>query len=178
MDKDKQIIERLKTDLDFERTKRKTLQAELQAKEQECEELKKQLTILDDEDVTVQISQKQFEEYNQLKAENERLKQAFAESDNDCFRLEKENRLLKIYRSIIPLKVKKLVQTLDEIKELAEKPITTIQYADGQCYGFAEWSELRGKCALARQILNKIDEVDDESYLDNHWLFTKEKGEN
>ena len=38
---DKQIIERLKTDLDFERTKRKTLQAELKAKEQECERLKK-----------------------------------------------------------------------------------------------------------------------------------------
>lgn len=34
---DKQIIERLKSDLDFERTKRKSLQAELKAKEQECE---------------------------------------------------------------------------------------------------------------------------------------------
>lgn len=40
---DKQIIERLKTDLDFERTKRKSLQADLKAKEQECEELKEQL---------------------------------------------------------------------------------------------------------------------------------------
>ncbi len=39
---DKQIIEKLKTDLDFERSKRKTLQTELQAKEQECERLKKQ----------------------------------------------------------------------------------------------------------------------------------------
>ena len=37
---DKQIIERLKTDLDFERTKRKSLQADLKDKEQECEELK------------------------------------------------------------------------------------------------------------------------------------------
>ena len=40
---DKQIIERLKTDLDFERTKRKSLQADLKAKEQECEELKQTL---------------------------------------------------------------------------------------------------------------------------------------
>lgn len=50
-------------------------------KEQECERLKKQneillgqLVINDGEDVTVQISQSQFEEYNQLKAENEELK--------------------------------------------------------------------------------------------------------
>ena len=40
---DKQIIERLKTDLDFERTKRKSLQAALKVKEQECERLKKDL---------------------------------------------------------------------------------------------------------------------------------------
>ena len=40
---DKQIIERLKIDLDFERSKRKTLQSELTAKEQECEELKKKV---------------------------------------------------------------------------------------------------------------------------------------
>ena len=40
---DKQIIERLKTDLDFERTKRKSLQADLKAKEQECEQLRNKL---------------------------------------------------------------------------------------------------------------------------------------
>lgn len=40
---DKQIIERLKTDLDFERAKRKSLQAALKAKEQECEELKEDI---------------------------------------------------------------------------------------------------------------------------------------
>ena len=37
---DKQIIARLKTDLDFERTKRKSLQIDLKVKEQECEEEK------------------------------------------------------------------------------------------------------------------------------------------
>lgn len=43
---DKQIIERLKTDLDFERTKRKSLQADLKAKEQECEKLKETLKVI------------------------------------------------------------------------------------------------------------------------------------
>lgn len=37
---DKQIIERLKTDLDFERTKRKTLQAELKAELEQEKALK------------------------------------------------------------------------------------------------------------------------------------------
>ncbi|RAI14189.1 MAG: hypothetical protein DKM23_00065 [Candidatus Melainabacteria bacterium] len=37
---EKDIIHKLSSELDFERSKRKTLQMELQAKEQECEELK------------------------------------------------------------------------------------------------------------------------------------------
>ena len=40
---DRPIIERLKTDLDFERTKRKSLQADLKAKEQECGKYRKAL---------------------------------------------------------------------------------------------------------------------------------------
>lgn len=40
---DKQIIARLKTDLDFERTKRKSLQVDLKVKEQECNKLKRVL---------------------------------------------------------------------------------------------------------------------------------------
>ena len=43
------------------------LEDKLEAKEQECEKLKKQLTILDDEDVVVEITVKQFEEYKKLK---------------------------------------------------------------------------------------------------------------
>lgn len=43
------------------------LQGEKIKLEQECEELKKQLTILDDEDVVVEITVKQFEEYKKLK---------------------------------------------------------------------------------------------------------------
>lgn len=38
----KEENEKLKSDLDFERSKRKTFQTELQAKEQECEELKQE----------------------------------------------------------------------------------------------------------------------------------------
>lgn len=40
----------------------------------ENEKLKKQLEIYDEEDITVQISQNQLEEYTRLKANNEKLK--------------------------------------------------------------------------------------------------------
>ena len=43
------------------------LQQKLQAKEQECEHWKKHCLCLDGEDVTVQISQEQFEEYQNYK---------------------------------------------------------------------------------------------------------------
>lgn len=65
---DKQIIERLKTNLDFERTKRKSLQADLKAKEKECEELKNTITNL--ENIRDEFSAK----LDQLKAKNEELK--------------------------------------------------------------------------------------------------------
>ena len=60
---DKQIIERLKTDLDFERSKRKTLQAELKAKEQECEELK----------IYIESNEQQVKEVETLVMDNDRL---------------------------------------------------------------------------------------------------------
>lgn len=40
---------------------------QLKRLEQECEDLKKQITILDDETIVVEITEKQFEEYQQLK---------------------------------------------------------------------------------------------------------------
>ena len=55
---------------------------QLKRKEQECEELKEQLTILDDEDVVVEITVKQFEEYKKLKAENEELKEELQKYKN------------------------------------------------------------------------------------------------
>ena len=87
------------------------------------------------------------QEVDVLKADNERLRQAFAESDNDCFRLEKENRLLKIYRSITPFKVKMLIQTLNKIKEIAE----------AESYLSPQSTRL-----LVHKILQKISEVEDE----------------
>ena len=202
---DKQIIERLKADLDFERSKRKTLQEQLKAKEQECKELRgvirkdicshyvlgecsqkhhnncvgrnqcikdleqecemferalKEKTdeynkLIVNYDACVSMANKQLD---QLKAENKRLKQAFAESDNDCFRLEKENRLLKIYRSITPLKVKMLVKTLDEIKEIAKLHAP-------RCNDSADCDFDCDACHLGdlKQILQKISEVVDEN---------------
>lgn len=47
---------------------------QLTRKTQECEIWKNQVLILDGEDVTVQITQEQFKEYNNLKAEHEELK--------------------------------------------------------------------------------------------------------
>ena len=51
------------------------LYKQLKRKEQECEELKEQLTILDDEDVVVEITVKQFEEYNKLKQTLEEIRE-------------------------------------------------------------------------------------------------------
>jgi len=72
---DKQIIERLNTDLDFERSKRKTLQAELKAKEQELQEAM---------DNYVKLDNQRVKEYNELvdlykakEQECERLKETF-----------------------------------------------------------------------------------------------------
>ena len=48
---------------------------QLQRKEKECEIWKNQVLTIDNEAITVQITQQQFEEYNQLKAENKELKE-------------------------------------------------------------------------------------------------------
>lgn len=45
----------------------KGLAEQLKAKEQEYEELKKQIKIIDDETIVVEITEKQFEEYQKLK---------------------------------------------------------------------------------------------------------------
>lgn len=48
---------------------------QFEAKEQECEELKEQLQILDEEDITFQLTQKQFEEYKKLKQALEKIEE-------------------------------------------------------------------------------------------------------
>ena len=77
----------------------------------ENEELKKQLTILDDEDVVVEITVKQFEEYKKLKAENkhlnELLNQALKDYDRTSRTLAEIKPILELYAN----------STLGEIRE-------------------------------------------------------------
>lgn len=65
------------------------IELEIKQLKAENEKLKEQLTILDDEDVVVEITVEQFEEYKKLKAENEELKQALKEikeiAKNGCY---------------------------------------------------------------------------------------------
>jgi len=91
---------------------------QLKRKEQECEELKEQLIILDDEDVVVEITVKQFEEYKKLKADREEaLKQLeFVRTLNtvkeaEIKKLEKENEKLK---AEIKLSKEMLIQNTSE----------------------------------------------------------------
>lgn len=113
---DKQIIERLKTDLDFERTKRKSLQADLKAKEQECEELKKERDtlsitrnkLLDDLWVTEENLKDYMEHFNKASDELDQLK-----------------------------------QTLIEIKEIAEKQVK--RAPDGETFARPEFKQILQK---------------------------------
>lgn len=62
--------------------------------ESENDELKEQLTTLDDEDVVVEITVKQFEEYKKLKAENEELREELQKyKDNE----QQEKEMQKLY---------------------------------------------------------------------------------
>ena len=59
----------------------------LKAKEQECEELKEQLTILDDEDVVVEITVKQFEKYKKHKQILAEIKEIAEANKNYKFKI-------------------------------------------------------------------------------------------
>lgn len=89
------------------------------------------------------------QEVDVLKAENIKLRANLLDQEAETlkaggiiYELEKENNLLKVYRSITPFKVKKLIQTLDEIKEIVS--------------GDYEILDPRAK----QQILQKISEVE------------------
>ena len=66
---DKQII----IEKDIYTLTKADLVVQLISKTQECEKWKNQVLILDDENVTIQVTQEQFEEYQQLKQECEKL---------------------------------------------------------------------------------------------------------
>lgn len=57
---------------------------EIKKLRKECEIWKNQVLILDEEDVTVQVTQEQFEEYQKLKQECEQLKEDYAELEKEC----------------------------------------------------------------------------------------------
>lgn len=141
---------------------------QLKNKEQECEELKEQLTILNDEDVVVEITVEQFEEYKKLKAENEDLEKWKKEHLKDVEFIEK-NPVIDILNSmadniLLEQRNDKLKQTLTEIKEIAEVLITTTDEYDS-CYYKDRCSkcEVKEDCQYFKveQILQKISEVED-----------------
>ena len=113
---DKQIIERLKTDLDFERTKRKTLQAELQTKEQECERL----------EIYIESNEQQVKEVEKLVMDNDRLinelenyKQALENVREMCISVkdvENVNSLYDAKQSGMYLQAIKILQKIKEVE--------------------------------------------------------------
>lgn len=74
IDELKAEIETLKCWLDFEVQKKEVLKAENERLKKENEILLGQLVINDDEDVTVQISQSQFDEYNKYRQTLQEIK--------------------------------------------------------------------------------------------------------
>lgn len=70
------------------------LQNDLSRKTQECEKWKNQVLILDDENVTIQVTQEQFEEYQQLKQGCEKLKEKLRELELKNTTLQNRNQQL------------------------------------------------------------------------------------
>ena len=147
---EKDIIHKLSLELDFERSKMKTFQAELQAKEQECKELKK--------------ANKHIEHNRNQKADKlmriEKLITACSTGYTDEFIQE----LLVILHEPEPNSFEnKYKATLTEIKEIAEKVYNDCD----NCYRDVDTNydvdcidcTLGGKAKLAEQTLQKISEV-------------------
>lgn len=120
---------------------------QLKRKEQECEIWKNQVLTIDDETITVQITQQQFEDYNQLKAENEKLK--------EILKVWKYSDVQHIF------KINKYEQTLTEIKEIAKNMNNECFYDDFDC----EDCDMKNGCTYfnKKQILQKISEVENDN---------------
>lgn len=119
--------------------------------EAERDLLLNQLVVLDDEDVTVQVTQKQFEEYNRLKAENEELKKQLMQKDevNTFFNtLDWDND---------PCKICPQKNCLAEIEALAKHYSEMCNGAGGQSMTLQ--SKHLGMAEVGRVILQKIKEV-------------------
>lgn len=96
-------------------------------KEQECEILLGQLVINDGEDVTVQISQSQFEEYNQLKTELN-IKEQECEMFKRALKnkTDEYNKLAVNYDAYVYMAKKKLQEKEQECEKLKEQ----VQYLE------------------------------------------------
>ena len=172
--------------LDLQRVKEYNELVDLyKAKEQECEKLKKECEIwksqvltLDDEMITVQITQQQFEEYNQLKVENEELKRQHQGNKGlitatgkmnyqliqEYDKLKAENEELRNFHiNLVGVKecdigeLLKLKQALAEIKEIAENEIDSKEFMVIQ---YMLNGNIDNKNKVLKQILQKISECE------------------
>lgn len=88
--------------LDNAEVRANKLEQQLEQLKNENEDLKEQLITLDDEDVVVEITVKQFEEYKKLKAENNKLKGI--RDRNFLHALEEQKRADKYLKTIAEIK--------------------------------------------------------------------------
>lgn len=96
----------------------------LNVKTQECEIWKNQVLILDEEDVTVQVTQEQFEEYQKLRQQCKQLKEDYVELERECERLKSygatllaDKNAMEIGRDDYLQRCKQLEQECEELKE-------------------------------------------------------------
>lgn len=93
-------------------------------KTQECEIWKNQVLILDEEDVTVEVTQEQFEEYQKLRQQCKQLKEDYVELERECERLKSygatllaDKNAMEIGRDDYLQRCKQLEQECEELKE-------------------------------------------------------------
>lgn len=145
--------------------------AKLSIKDKECEELKKQIKIIDDETIVVEITEKQFEEYQKLKAENDYLKHKILRYEeifkhgadmtiNPVTAIEVETFLSSVKalgNNLVSEENNKLHKTLDEIRKIAELHAP-------RCNDSADCNFECETCRLRdlKQILQKISECEVE----------------
>ena len=140
--------------------------------------IRKQITMIDKQIIGGRGSAKSFTTLNTVEVllENEKLKEALKRKKQECERLkdiadhngricnkrldkidELEHDINELNGQLDPLKA-----TLTEIKTIALTPICVMRIAEREEFGDAEWSELRGKTIIARQILQIISEYEEK----------------
>lgn len=97
---------------------------EIKKLRQECEIWKNQVLILDEEDVTVEVTQEQFEEYQKLRQQCKQLKEDYVELERECERLKSygatllaDKNAMEIGRDDYLQRCKQLEQECEELKE-------------------------------------------------------------